>query len=353
MRRYFFAVIIGLIIINLSGGTTGQAQEAAATHTFTWRSAGLILQYPAGWQVGAYEGNPVLASTAEAMENASDGDAPGAPTLTFLHYPQTGNISPTDLLKLAFPERESENISIGGVNGIVSQFEDEATAQTVRAVVFNSPLTKQAHLLVAVAPSETWATFEPVLDAMLASVQFLGQVASLEFAGGIVLFNYPTGWQTAANGQVVVASADVTSATSILDGKLQDASPFIRAQLLIPSGIGVDPEVEDAPRQILETFTGQTLGDVREFEWGEDGLPAAASNLEFEGLQLLLVAIVDGDSALLIGGGSTIEAWATMQAIIDGALNLSVYNEQAAPLELENLLQVERGIEDGPFGMVQ
>lgn len=349
MRRYFLAMMIAVITLSIQ---SIQAQETATTRTFTWRSAGLILQYPVDWQVGEYEGNSLLASTTEALENASDGDAPSAPTLTFLHYPQTGNITPPDLLKLAFPDRESNDISLGGVNGVVSQFEDETTTQTVRAIVFNSPLTKQAHLLVAVAPIETWASFEPILDAMLASVQFLGEVASLEFAGGKMSFNYPTAWRTATNGQVLVASVDQTSAAAILDGNLQATPPFIRAQLLIPSGIGVDPEAGDAPRQILETFTGQTLTEVREFEWG-DGLPAAASSLEFEGLQLLLVAIVDGDSALLIGGGATIEAWPTTQVIIDGALNLSVYNEQAAPLELENLLQVEHGIEDGPFGMVQ
>ncbi|MBI5928885.1 MAG: hypothetical protein HY862_06230 [Chloroflexi bacterium] len=346
-RKRLILVMLFSLILGMNQPV--HAQDLTAMRTFAWRSAGLIMQYPADWVQGDYQGNPLLVSTADGLDKASKGDVPGVPALTFLHYPQVGTISPTDLLLLIFPDQTTSPMVVGGVSGIVAQFEDTATGQTVEAVAFKSPSINQAHLVVAVAPTETWAEFEPRLQVMLSSIQFLSETASLEFAGGTVAFDYPDDWHTAANGQVVVASSEQPKAEAILEGDLKDAPPFIRAQLLVPSGIGIDPADAQAPRQILESFTGQTLSNITEFEWG-DGLPAALTQIEVEGISLLLVAVVNGDSALLMGGGATIEAWPTARVWIDGALNLTVYNEQIAPLTLEDFIA---GDTNGPFGMAQ
>lgn len=324
------------------------AQMSTETHTFAWRSAGLIMQYPVDWLDGEYQGHPLLVSSADGLEKASSGGVPNTPALTFLHYPQAGNISPTELLLLIFPNQTAAPLVIGGKDGVSAQFADEVTDQTIWVAGFESPLLNQAHLIVAGAPTETWAEFEPRLQTMILSVRFLGETASLEFAGGLVTFNYPEDWFTASNGQVVVASAEQSKATAILAGDLAQAPPFIRSQLLVPSGIGIDPTNAQAPRQILETFAGQTLTSVIEFEWG-GGLPAALAQVELEGLNLLLLAVISGDHALLMGGGATTEDWPTARVWIDGALHMTVYNEQTAPRNLEDIIAGD----NSPFGMVQ
>lgn len=346
-KKLWFLLILVLLFHSGIGQTT-HAQDSFTTKTFAWRGAGLIMQYPAHWLQGEYEGHPVLASTPDALEKAHNGEAPGAPALTFLHYPQAGVIAPADLLLLVFPNQTITPMVMGGLDGMSMQFEDAGTGQTIWAAAFKSPLVSQSHLVVAAAPTEAWAEFEPQLLTMVASIQFLAETASLEFAGGLITFNYPEAWHAASNGQVLVVSGDQAQSEAILEGNLTDAPPFIRAQLLVPSGIGVDPTDPQAPRQILELFTGQAPTDVAEFEWG-DGLPAVLTLMEVEGINLLLVVVVDGDHALLMGGGAAVEAWPTARVWIDGSLHLTVYNEQIAPLTLENIIAGD----DGPFGMAQ
>ncbi len=346
-KKRWFLLILSLIF-HLGMGQMTYAQDTFGTKTFAWRGAGLIMQYPANWLQGEYEGHPLLVSTADALEKASDGEAPGAPALTFLHYPQTSAIAPVDLLRLIFPDQTTTAMVIGGLDAVSIQFEDAETGQTVWAAAFKSPLINQAHVIVAAAPNEAWVEFEPQLQTMIASIQFLAETTTLEFAGGVVTFNYPENWHAANNGQVVVVSEDEAKSEAILEGDLADAPPFIRAQLLVPSGIGIDPTADTAPRQILEVFTGQPLPIVTEFEWG-DGLPAALTLIEIESVQWLLVVVVDGDNALLMGGGVAVEVWPTARVWIDGALHLTVYNEQIAPLTLENIIAGN----DGPFGMAQ
>jgi hypothetical protein len=313
------------------------AQDEPLMRTFTWRTAGLTINYPAEWQVGSYDEHPLLASTPDALTNANAGQFPGAPALAFLYYPQASDLTPAELLAVIFPGQTGEAWSLGGLSSVRAQFEDEATGQTVLAVAFKSPLLNRPHLLAAVAPTDQWGAFAPLIETMIASVRFLRETALLEFLGAKVSFYYPLEWEQVSNGQVLVAGPAQASNRAILRGDLQDAPPFVRAQLLAPAGIGVDLADPQAALKILESFTGQTLTDVQEFEWAE-GLPAAAAALDFEGLTLLLVAVVDGDTALLIGGGAPSEQWAEAQPTILGVLNLTLFNDNPPGDDLDAAL---------------
>ncbi|MCI0709791.1 MAG: hypothetical protein L0154_06465, partial [Chloroflexi bacterium] len=283
MRRVF---VVLLVLPLLLAGTPTSGQEAA--QTFTWRTAGMVLQYPSSWLVGEYEGTPLLVSSEEGLASATAGEAPGTLAFGFYNYPQTNTLSPLAFLDALFPDVAVETNTFAGTTSFNAEFTDEATGQTIHAIAFLSPVTRNPHVLVAVAPQDQWASARPVVESVLSTARFLGGSAVFSFLGTNLLFQYPREWSADSNGQVFVAAP--ANPTAIRDGDLDAAEVFVRAQILAVEGIGIDPESENVAGQILEAFAGMPLETI-DFTWGED-FPAVAAEFEFEDKMLLLVSVV-------------------------------------------------------------
>jgi hypothetical protein len=332
MRRVF---VVLLILPLLLVGVPAHGQDSA--QTFTWRTAGMVLQYPSSWLVGEYEGTPVLVSSEEGLANATSGGAPGTLAFGFYNYPQTNVLSSREFLDALFPDVEADASIFAGTTSFNAEFTDEATGQTLRAIAFESPVTRNPHVLVAVAPQDEWGSVIPVMEGVLNSAQFLDGDAEFSFLETDVLFQYPREWTTDTNGQVFVAAPDNPDA--VVRGELDAAEVFIRAQVVAVAGIGIDPDSDDVAGQVLAAFVGRSLETI-EFVWGED-LLATAAEFEFEGKNLLLVSVAVGDTAVLIGGGSTVETWSFNRQFILGALDMTRINEMTPPRDLTALLNSE------------
>lgn len=336
-RLSFMIAILALILLPLtySPDASADAQSENAKHIFTWREAAMTIEYPADWLVGAYEGHTVVTSDAVALEKATQGQAPGSPFITFLFYPQARTLNTRALLSAIFPGVDGSDYLLGTAKGLRAEFNDESTQQHLLAISFESPATRSKQVLVAGADSSQWGDFAAPLDEILATAKFMRGSALLEVFGTKTTFTYVTEWIQRSNGQILVAAPSEKTVEGILAGNIQQTEPFVRAQVLVPSGIGVDPEAPTAAQDILLNFLGQTpeaIDVLRNFEWAE-GMPAASALLDYEGLRLLMIVVVQGDSALVIGGGAPIAQWAESQAAIVGALNLSKFND-VAPLTL-------------------
>lgn len=309
------------------------------THIFTWRPAALSLEYPIEWQAGTYEDIAFLTSSADGYAKAVIGSAPEEPSLAFYYYPATATLEPNALLTILFPSDAIPSAgSLGDVPTTEIRFVDNATNQSILAIAFRSPATRHSAVIAAIAPTDKWDNFQPVLDAMLSSVQFYTQTAQLELFGTKALFEYSRAWVQATNGQVVVAAPTIVDAEAILTGNLN--APFIRAQLLTPSGIGVDADDPSAAETILLRFAGlpeDKIEILTRFEWAE-GMPAAAAWLELNGVRLALVAVINDDTALLIGGGAPAEQWDSVRAQVLTGLNLTFFVETPSDHDLTRLI---------------
>ena len=329
MRR---VCVVLLLLLLLLASVPASGQEAA--QTFTWRTAGMVLQYPSSWLVGEYEGTPLLVSSEDGLVNATAGEAPGTLAFGFYNYPQTNALSPLAFLNALFPDVESEISTFAGTTSFNTEFSDEATGQTIHAIAFLSPVSRNPHVIVAIAPNEEWETVRPVVESVLSTAQFLNGSATFSFLGTDLLFQYPREWRADSNGQVFVVAPE--NPTGILNGDLDTAEVFVRAQILAVEGIGIDPESEDVAGQVLEAFAGMPLETI-DFTWGED-FPAVAAEFEFEDKMLLLVSVVVDDTAVLLGGGSTAETWSFNRRFVLGALDLASINEITPPAKLTSLL---------------
>ncbi len=345
--KYVLVIIILLVVSQ----TTAQTDEL--NNIFTWRQAAMTLEYPAEWEVGQYADNPIIASDLSALTNANHGQAPGAPAITFLYYRQLRALPTTEFMNLLFPDVTTETSNLG-LNGLQTTFLHEETNQKIQVIVFESPATRSVQAIMATAPSEQWDNFRDTLVNILASVQFMPDTANLELFGTQVVFEYPDGWAEASNGQVIVAAPNQISADTILTGNLDESVPFVRSQLLEPSGIGIDPNDPNAAVEILLRFVGLPLEEIEaihRFEWATD-IPAASARFEFNGLRLIMVAAINGNTAMLIGGGAPADTWEADQAIILGALNLTQFNEVAPPSNLTAIVTSEHAEEIQRFGAV-
>ncbi|NDJ84461.1 MAG: hypothetical protein GYB66_01115 [Chloroflexi bacterium] len=333
--RRTLLIISGLILalsiaLALPSSSNVSAQDAAEVSVYTWRDAAMTLQYPAEWAVGSYAGNPLLATSGTALDNAGQGLAPGEPAITLLFYPQVKDQTPSELLETVFPNLEAPASEYElGAGAVRAEFADENTGQRFVAIAFISPATRDTQLLVAAAPTEMWADFEPSMERILDSVAFLSDTAELSFFDTSVVFEYDDAWQLQGDGQVVVVGNTSMTAERVLDGDFTDVGPFVRSQVLIPSGIGIEPEDPEAATNVLLRFLGipaENIEVLQVFEWAE-GMPAASAWFEFSGLRMVMVAVVNGDTAMLIGGGAPIDQWANASAQILGALNLTRFAE--------------------------
>lgn len=341
MRRYailgLLLFIIGAFLRPEQASKRVMAQDQAeANHVYTWREAAMTLEYPADWLVGDYAGNGVIASTPDALEKATQGQAPGAPFLSFLFYPQARTLDVGTLLGVIFPGVEGANYQLGVARGLRAQWDDEANAQTLSLISFESPATRTRQILVAGADETQWGAFVPTLETVLSTVRFLRSTATLEIFGSKVGFRYNNQWVQSNNGQVMVVAPNERSAAGILAGNIDQNVPFVRAQLLIPSGVGVDPASDAAADEILVRFLGLAPDNIEVFErfmWAED-MPAASAWFELDGVRLVMIAVVHEDTALVIGGGAPAESWARYQADVLGALDMATFKDIAPTREL-------------------
>lgn len=327
MKTLKYILVIALLLI-----ATGVTAQSESNQIFTWRQAAMTLEYPAQWQVGLFEGNPILATDPNALTKATEGMAPGAPAITFLYYPQTRSLTPAELMNVVFPEVEPQD-SAFGLSGLQATFSHEATGQTVQVIAFQSPATRNSQIIMAAAPQAEWSDFEDTLTTILASARFLGNTAEMDFLDSRVSFEYPNEWSEASDGQVLVVSPDQTSTESIIQGDFDNAQVFVRSQILRPAGVGINPEAPTAASDILLRFIGIPVEEVevfQQFNWAE-GMPAASAWFDYDGMRLLMVAVVKDENAMLIGGGCVASEWGTHQASILGALNLTRFDD-IAPL---------------------
>ncbi len=344
------SIIIVLFCFLIVGNV--QAQEPTDQHIFTWREAVMTVAYPADWHIGAYAGNPVLSSTESALAQAELGETPDDPAVTFLFYPAAKTLTPDELIAVIFPDIETAPYSFGGIDALRAEFMNGDETHVAHAIAFMSPATRNSQIILAVSSVDDWDSFEPTLDAMLNSAHFLNDTAELDFFGSTVTFEYFDGWVQQASGQVLVAAPDTASTNTILEGNLQTAAPFVRAQLLIPSGIGIDFANPDAATEILTRFIGSAADQVemQRFEWAED-MPAASASLEFEGSQLVLVAALQEDTALLLVGGAPLDSWADNQAFILGAMNMTQFQDIPPTPNLTPIINRQAGDDAEIFGM--
>lgn len=314
-----------------------QAQADDTNHVFIWREAALAFEYPADWSFGFFEDHPVLTSTPSGMDLARTGQAPGEPAMTFLYYPQARALEPNELMAVIFPDVEMTEHWLGN-KAVYGEFADEANGQMVRVIAFESPATQDAQVIAATAPSEMWGSFVPALDTVLENARFLNDTAELSFFDVLVQFEYFDQWGQTNNGQVLVVAPTSEAATAIMNGDLENATPFVRAQLLVPSGVGVDPDSPTAAEDILIRFVGTTENlDMQHFDWSEE-MPAAVATLEFNGLQLVVISVVNGDTALLMTGGASVEEWPVVRRLIIGSLNLTQFGEILPPPDLTQMI---------------
>jgi hypothetical protein len=352
--KYFGLVVLGAwLFLILNPPTLVQSQTAGLTASYAWRSAGVVIYYPAEWHVGEYDDLPVLVSTADGLAKAANGEAPGVPALGLLSYPQTNDLTAEAMLQTLFPDQTGLiQGRFAGTTSREGEFTDTETNQHIKFIGFRSPVTNNTQVLMAIAPPEAWEGFQPIWEDILASAEFFDGDAHLAFEDGEVSFQYPTRWQKADNGQVMVAAPTVDIATRVVNGDLTIAAPFIRVQLLVPSGLGIDGSAEDSPVQILARFIGEPLPkNIHQFAWAED-VPAASVEFEFADLTLVLVAVVQDDVSLLIGGGAPTAQWPSARHAILSTINFSVFNEITPPTQLNAFIAGETPTEAGIFGVV-
>jgi hypothetical protein len=345
-------IAFGIILILLLNAvpTPLHAQEELSLQTFTWREAGLIFQYPGGWHAGEYQPHyEMLASNPDALQKALAGEVPGAPTLGFVSYDEIGELQPREVMHLFFPEVTAEEGRLAGTRTLTAEFEDSDNGQMMRVTAFISPVTRKSQLMVAVAPSDQWTSFTPLLESILTTAQFLNGDAIFEFLGIGVTFQFPTEWVQDNNGQVLAAAPRNSQVESVLAGEYSTVPVFVRAQVLVPSGMDL-PEGEDTATAILRRFAGDENLAVHTFAWAE-GVSAASAEFTSDNQTMLMVAIVEDDKAILVGGGSSSETWATNRAFVLGALDTTQFEGYVAPLNLDELL-LGAGEEEAIFGAV-
>jgi hypothetical protein len=348
--------VVGGIVVGMMAATIFlstpviTAQESPPVNDYTWRSAGMVIRFPGNWLIGNFNGVPIAASSPDALANALEGNAPASPAFAFLHYPQTDGLTDDGFLEVMFPGLQADESRFAGTLAVQAQFDDEDTGQTIRVWSFISPVTRNPQILMVAAPQDEWETFEPTLDAILSTAQFLDGDAVFEFLEAEVVFQFPTEWEAVTNGQVFAVAPAAVNAQQVVDGDLETVPAFIRAQILAPSGIGIDPAEPTAVQQVLERFAGSALEDVQPFMWGE-GMPAAAAEFTFEDKTLLLVAVINDDRALLMGGGSITDTWSENRRFVIGALNMTTFQTIAPPSNLDAILAGEVVQEDGVFGV--
>ncbi|MCB9436825.1 MAG: hypothetical protein H6673_07490 [Anaerolineales bacterium] len=337
VRRFIHGGLLLALLVALMP-VSAQA-PATATHIFTWRPAALTLEYPAEWQAGVYESVSFLTSSPDGYTKAVNGDMPEEPAIAFYYYPATASLEPDALLAILFPTDTAPTTgSIGGTTTTQVNFVDAATDQHILAIAFRSPATRHAMVLAAITPSAAWEEFQPALTSLLGSAQFYIDSAALALFDTQVQFEYSNTWAQATNGQVVVAAPTTADAEAVLAGDL--ATPFVRAQLLTPSGIGVDASDPAAAETILLRFAGlpeEEIEILTRFAWAE-GMPAASAWLELDGVRLALVAVVHEDTALLIGGGAPVEQWEQVRAQVFAGINLTTFAETFATDDLTTLI---------------
>lgn len=346
-----FIILLGLVVVPLaSTSQPTQAQDDEALHAYTWREMGLLMRYPASWVSTNYAGLPMLITDANAVAAAEQGESPAVPALGFLYYPQARDLNTSELLNTVFPDVETNASEVSGVNAISATYDDEETAQTIHILAFESPVTRDPGIILAVAPVGEWDNFAAEFNTVMASVEFLDTAAEMSFFDGEVQVNVSDNWQTASNGQVLGIAPNLDTAEAVVTGDISDLEGFLRAQIVVPSGLGVDADSPTAAQEVLERFVGQPLTTVHNFEWAE-GVPAVATEFKFGNLTLLMVAVVDGDTALLIGGGAQANNWVRYQDWVFGMLNMTVFNEYPAPTNLDAILRGDAVEGDGIFGM--
>jgi hypothetical protein len=258
--------------------------------------------------------------------------------MTFLFYPQARSLEPDQLMDVLFPDGETTDHWLGN-KAVQVEFTDDATGQFVRVIAFESPATQDSQLLVATAPPDMWDSFVPTLDTVLDNARFLQDTAELAFFDATVKFEYSHQWVQTNNGQVIIVAPTEDDANAIMEGNLENASPFVQSQLLVPSGVGVDPDSPTAAEDILIRFVGSTenIENIQHFDWAEE-MPAASALFEFNGLQLVVVAVVNGDTALLISGGASLNEWPAVQRLIIGSINLTQFDEILPPSDLTQII---------------
>ena len=350
-RWLHFILLFGLVVVPLAhAGQPVQAQTDTPHLTYTWREMGILMHYPATWSQTNYANLPMFVTSVEDVDAAEQGNAPNMPAVGLLYYPQARDLNADDFASTLFPESELIPSQVLGLDAFTVDYVDEDTHQTVHAVAFESPVTRVPGIVLGVAPAGEWTGFAPEFNALLNSLEFLGTTTDLSFVDGEVGFRVPSNWSAADNGQVLALAPELSTAEAVVRGELDGLPGFIRAQLVVPSGIGIDAASPTAAQEVLERFVGESLPNTINFMWAEE-FPAVAAEFEFGDLNLLMVVVVDGNSALLIGGGASSANWEMYQAWVFGTLNMTVFNEQPAPANLDAILRGEVDTGDGVFGM--
>lgn len=350
-RWLHLILLVGLVAVPFAGAEQpAVAQNDAPTNTYTWREMGVLMHYPTSWNQTNYAGLPMFVTDPAGVGAAEQGTASNVPALGLLYYPQARDLKAQDFARTLFPEIAQTSTQFLGIDSFTVDYVDEETNQNVHAVAFESPITRVPGIILGVTPVGEWDSFAPEFSTVLNSLEFLGTSADLSFTNGEVELRAPSSWAVAENGQVLALAPELNDAEAVVRGELDGSPGFIRAQIIVPTGIGVDSASPTAAQEVLEQFVGEELSNPINFMWAEE-MPAMVAEFEFGELTLLMVVVIDGDTALLIGGGAPVSNWETYQAWVFGALNMTVFNEQPAPANLDAILRGEVDAGDGVFGM--
>ncbi len=345
-------VLLTLLILPFANvGPVAHAQDTASSQVYTWRELAILVHYPATWTQTSYTNLPMFVTDAAGVEAVAQGQAPNVPAVGLLYYPQAHDLNADEFIATMFPEQTVQPTLVQGEDAFAVEYVDEATGQAVYAISFESPVTRVPGIILGVAPDGDWASFAPEFNDVLANLEFLGTDADFDFAEGEAELRAPSNWAVADNGQVLAVASELTVAEAVVRGELDDLTGFVRAQIVVPSGLGLDIEAETIAQDVLERFVGTELENPVNFMWAEE-MPAVAAEFQFGDLTFLMVAIVSGDNALLVGGAATAENWTTYRAWTQGALNMTIFNEQPAPANLDAILNGDADMGDGVFGMV-